>query len=126
MSDSASVDSNSVIMSEDSDTILIESLEAQVEDLQFESKLLKTKIKELEIRIKVLQNISDSELVNQIFHYLYGLILFRLASLNKIRTPLKSIVEYLHFSLVCRPQSLPQFFRVLPVPGLVQLEWVCI
>ena len=70
MSDSASVDSNSVIMSEDSDTILIESLEAQVEDLQFESKLLKTKIKELEIRIKVLQNISDSELVNQIFHYL--------------------------------------------------------
>ena len=69
MSDSASVDSNSVIMSEDSDTILIESLEAQVEDLQFESKLLKTKTKELEIRIKVLQNISDSELVNQIFHY---------------------------------------------------------
>ena len=70
MNDSASVDSNSVIMSEDSDTILIESLEAQVEDLQFESKGLKTKIKELEIRIKVLQNISDSELVNQIFHYL--------------------------------------------------------
>ena len=70
MSDSASVDSNSVIMSEDSDTILIESLEAQVEDLQFENKRLKTKIKELEIRIKVLQNISDSELVNQIFHYL--------------------------------------------------------
>ena len=71
MSDSASVDSNSVIMSEDSDTILVESLEAQVEDLQFESKLLntKTKTKELEIRIKVLQNISDSELVNQIFHY---------------------------------------------------------
>ena len=69
MSDSASVDSNSVIMSEDSDTILIESLEAQVEDLQFESKLLNTKTKELEIRIKVLQNISDSELVNQIFHY---------------------------------------------------------
>ena len=69
MSDSASVDSNSVIMSEDSDTILIEFLEAQVEDLQFESKLLNTKTKELEIRIKVLQNISDSELVNQIFHY---------------------------------------------------------
>ena len=61
--------SNSVIMSEDSDAILIESLEAQVEDLQFESKLLNTKTKELEIRIKVLQNISDSELVNQIFHY---------------------------------------------------------
>ena len=57
-------------MSEDSDAVLIESLEAQVEDLQFESKLLKTKIEELEIRIKVLQNISDSELVNQIFHYL--------------------------------------------------------
>ena len=57
-------------MSEDNDSILIESLEAQVEDLQFESKLLKTKMKELEIRIKVSQNISDSELVNQIFHYL--------------------------------------------------------
>jgi len=70
MSDSASIDSNSVIMSEDSDSILIESLEAQVEDLQLESKILKTKIKELELRIKVLQEISDSELVNQIFHYL--------------------------------------------------------
>ena len=70
MSDSASIDSNSVIMSEDSDSILIESLEAQVEDLQLESKILKTKIKELELRIKVLQEITDSELVNQIFHYL--------------------------------------------------------
>lgn len=70
MSDSASIDSNSVIMSEDSDSILIESLEAQVEDLQLESKILKTKIKELELRIKVLQEITDSELVNQIFRYL--------------------------------------------------------
>ena len=57
-------------MSEDSDRILIESLEAQVEDLQLETKLLKTKIKQLELRIKVLQEISDSELVNQIFRYL--------------------------------------------------------
>ena len=69
MSDSDTSDSNTV-MSEDSDSILIESLEAQVEDLQLESKILKTKIKELELRIKVLQEISDSELVNQIFHYL--------------------------------------------------------
>ena len=57
-------------MSEDSDRILIESLEAQVEDLQLETILLKTKIKQLELRIKVLQEISDSELVNRIFHYL--------------------------------------------------------
>ena len=70
MSESHSDDSDTQIMSEDSDAVLIESLEAQVEDLQFESKLLKTKMNELEIRIKVLQNISDSELVNQIFHYL--------------------------------------------------------
>jgi hypothetical protein len=70
MSENHSDDSDTQIMSEDSDAILIDSLEAQVEDLQFESKLLKTKIKELEIRIKVLQNISDSELVNKIFHYL--------------------------------------------------------
>ena len=70
MSDSDNSDSHSVIMSEDSDSILIESLEAQVEDLQFETKILKTKIKQLELRIKVLQEISDSELVNQIFHYL--------------------------------------------------------
>ena len=70
MSDSDTSDSNSVIMSEDSDSILIESLEAQVEDLQLETKILKTKIKQLELRIKVLQEISDSELVNQIFHYL--------------------------------------------------------
>ena len=70
MSDSASIDSNSVIMSEDSDSILIESLEAQVENLQLESKMLKNKTKELELRIKVLQEITDSELVNQIFRYL--------------------------------------------------------
>jgi len=70
MSDSDTSDSNSMILLEDSDSILIESLEAQVEDLQLESKILKTKIKELELRIKVLQETSDSELVNQIFHYL--------------------------------------------------------
>jgi len=70
MSETNSGDSDSQIMSEDSDAILIESLEAQVDDLQFENKLMKTKIKQLEIRIKVLQNISDSELVNRIFHYL--------------------------------------------------------
>lgn len=70
MSETNSGDSDSQIMTEDSDAILIESLEAQVDDLQFENKLMKTKIKQLEIRIKVLQNISDSELVNRIFHYL--------------------------------------------------------
>jgi len=70
LSDTDTGDSNSVIMSEDSDSILIESLEAQVEDLQLENHTLKATVKVLKSRIKILQEISDSELVNQIFHYL--------------------------------------------------------
>jgi len=63
-------DSESHIMSEDSTTLLIDSLDAQVNDLMLENKVLKAVIKGLELRIKVLQEISDSELVNKIFQFL--------------------------------------------------------
>ena len=63
-------DSESHIMSEDSTSLLIESLDAQVNDLMLENKVLKAVIKGLELRIKVLQEISDSELVNKIFQFL--------------------------------------------------------
>jgi chaperonin cofactor prefoldin len=52
MSDSDTSDSNSVIMSEDSDSILIESLEAQVEDLQLETKILKNQNKTIRSKNK--------------------------------------------------------------------------
>ena len=59
-----------MILSESSTNILIESLEEQVDDLMIENKVLKTAIKGLELRIKILQEISDSELVNRIFQFL--------------------------------------------------------
>lgn len=63
-------DSGSMILSESSTSLLIESLEEQVDDLMIENKVLKTAIKGLELRIKILQEISDSELVNRIFQFL--------------------------------------------------------
>ena len=66
-------DSGSQIMSEDSTSLLIESLEEQVDDLIIKNHVLKTVIQGLELRIKTLQEISDSELVNRIFQFLYRL-----------------------------------------------------
>ena len=63
-------DSGSQIMSEDSTSLLIESLEEQVDDLIIKNHVLKTVIQGLELRIKTLQEISDSELVNRIFQFL--------------------------------------------------------
>ena len=63
-------DSGSRIMSEDSTSLLIESLEEQVDDLIIKNHVLKTVIQGLELRIKTLQEISDSELVNNIFKFL--------------------------------------------------------
>ena len=70
MSETNSSDSDSIILSDSSTTILIDSLEAQVDDLQIENQTLKKQILELISRIKVLQEISDSEMVNHIFRYL--------------------------------------------------------
>jgi len=63
-------DSGSQIMSEDSTSLLIESLEEQVDDLIIKNHVLKTVIQGLELRIKTLQEISDSNLVNRIFKFL--------------------------------------------------------
>ena len=67
MSDSDTNDSRSEsgsqIMSEDSTTLLIEALEIQLQEM-----ILKNE--ELMLRIEVLQNISDSEIINKIFSYL--------------------------------------------------------
>ena len=63
-------DSETHIMSEDSTSLLIDSLDAQVNDLMLENKVLKAVIRGLELRIKVLQEISDSNLVNRIFKFL--------------------------------------------------------
>ena len=62
MNDSSS-ESGSQIMSEDSTTLLIEALEIQLQEM-----ILKNE--ELMLRIEVLQNISDSEIINKIFSYL--------------------------------------------------------
>ena len=56
-------ESGSQIMSEDSTTLLIEALEIQLQEM-----ILKNE--ELMLRIEVLQNISDSEIINKIFSYL--------------------------------------------------------
>ena len=74
MSETNSSDSDTIILSDSSTTILIESLEAQVDELQIENHTLKKQIQELESRIKVLQEISDSEMVNNIFRYLWFLL----------------------------------------------------
>ena len=71
MSETNSSDSDTIILSDSSTTLLIESLEAQVDELQIENQTLKQQIQELESRIKVLQEISDSEMVNNIFRYLW-------------------------------------------------------
>ena len=66
----SSSESSSELMSEDSDTLLIETLELQVQDMILKNEELNKKVKCLEERIKTLQNISDSEIINKIFSYL--------------------------------------------------------
>jgi hypothetical protein len=66
----SSSESSSELMSEDSDTLLIETLELQVQDMILKNEELNKRIKCLEERIKTLQNISDSEIINKVFSYL--------------------------------------------------------
>ena len=66
----SSSESGSELMSEDSDTLLIETLEFQVQDLILKNEELNKKVKCLEERIETLQNISDSEIINKVFSYL--------------------------------------------------------
>jgi hypothetical protein len=66
----SSSESGSELMSEDSDTLLIETLEIQVHDLILKNEELNKKVKCLEERIQTLQNISDSEIINKVFSFL--------------------------------------------------------
>lgn len=65
-----SSESGSQLMSEDSTSLLIEVLEIQVQDLINENQVLKNKVYELECRVFVLQRISDSEIINNVFSFL--------------------------------------------------------
>lgn len=69
MSDTSS-GSETQTLSEDDDSILIEVLEAQVDELTLENQRMKTKIKDLEETIKSFLSISQSDLVNKVFSYL--------------------------------------------------------
>jgi hypothetical protein len=66
----SSSESGSELMSEDSDTLLIETLEYQVQDLILKNEELNKKVKCLEERIQTFQNISDSEIIHKVFSYL--------------------------------------------------------
>ena len=57
-------------MSEDDDSMLIEVLEAQVDELTLENKALKAKIEALEERLETLKNISESDIINNVFSFL--------------------------------------------------------
>ena len=71
MSESGSeTSSDTLIMSEDDDSILIEVLEAQVDELTLENKALKAKIEALEERLETLKNISESDIINNVFSFL--------------------------------------------------------
>ena len=68
--DNESIESGSQLMSEDSTSLLIDALEIQVHDLMTENQTLKKQVEELEGRTKVLQIMSDSEIINNVFSYL--------------------------------------------------------
>jgi hypothetical protein len=63
-------DSVSHIMSVDSTSLLIESLEAQVDDLMMNNYTLTKQIEYLEDRIKMFQRISNSDIINKVFLYM--------------------------------------------------------
>ena len=70
MSETDSNESESMMMSIDSTSLLIESLDAQISDLQIENHTLKVKNQELEARIKTFQNVAESDIINQLLFYL--------------------------------------------------------
>ena len=71
MSESGSeTSSDTLLMFEDDDSILIEALDAQVNELIRENKTMKAKIEALEERLKTLQNITDSDIINNVFSFL--------------------------------------------------------
>ena len=70
MSVTSSNESETMEMSIDSTSLLIESLDAQISDLQAESDTLKTRVQELEARSKTFQSLTDSDILNKMLFYL--------------------------------------------------------
>ena len=59
-----------MMMSIDSTSLLIESLDAQISDLQAENDTLKTKVQELEARTKTFQSLTSSDIISTMLFYL--------------------------------------------------------
>ena len=71
MSESGSeTSSDTMMMSEDDDSLLIEALDAQVNELILENRILNVKIEALEERLKTLKYITESNIINHIFSFL--------------------------------------------------------
>ena len=70
MSETSSNASESMMMSIDSTSLLIESLDAQISDLTVENHTLKKQIQELKARIRTFQNVAESDIINQMLFYL--------------------------------------------------------
>ena len=70
MSVTSANESESMEMSIDSTSLLIESLDAQISDLMIENDTLKAKVQELEARIRTFQNMAESDIINQMLFYL--------------------------------------------------------
>jgi hypothetical protein len=66
-----SSENSSQLMSIDSTSLLIEALEIQLQELTLKNEELFQRVKGLEDRIKTLQSISDSEIINMVFSFLY-------------------------------------------------------
>ena len=66
-----SSESSSQLMSVDSTSLLIEALEIQLQELTVKNDELFQRLKALEDRIKTFQSISDSEIINKVFSFLW-------------------------------------------------------
>ena len=62
--------SDTRIMSEATDDLLIESLETQVQDLTVENEKLRTQVGALAARLEALKLMLNSNILNNIFPYL--------------------------------------------------------
>ena len=65
-----SSESDTLLMSEDSTSLLIEALEIQLQELTLKNEELFQRVKSLEERIKTFQSIRDSEIITHVFSFL--------------------------------------------------------
>ena len=70
MSISSSSSSQSIEFSDDTEQVLIESMEAQIDILQDEVKRLHEIIDKLNKKVKTFENIVKSDLISKVFKYL--------------------------------------------------------